>query len=530
MCIFDQNHVNVDFSSSLDKSTLKTSGQIAMRSSDLVDGLNPSEFNMCCSNSLSGNFEKSCKNECQDVCDTTLKKKNSELLNNGLKLSTDTVTKECSYEKMLYRNIISEMNMDILFDNELEEWLTKVTVKSLLDDTSALLHQYSTSVYLDHTSSTRSNFDTYKYKFKKTSAELTLIQYTVSSQCCAVCQEVSRPMELAFLGDLLVYCKDCGLAVHRRCYGVHRIFFDDKPNKHYFFLCSFCQIVRRFNKKKTSEAIQYDKKEIACAICCRHYNGTTEPEAFHPISNHANIWVHTYCAFLSRQYVQIKDVQFLRNIEWISPIQPYSATTDDTKKIFQTKYEKPVESLQGSQILSKTDTRLEYNLESNCKDSLNENVMCTSSTVVCCMFCFKTNGVLLKCSTVNCSNYMHLYCLKQEIRRTEQDGKSSTATTLTVTLGNPHTSTTSFILSVSCLLHLVTPSYCLCRKPFTPSEQSMMVGCDVCGDWLHGSCIGSNEVTRAIQKEYYKVGSILEIYITLSIFFLKYVLNLVFKM
>ncbi|XP_053993869.1 uncharacterized protein LOC128884463 [Hylaeus volcanicus] len=497
--------MSTDFSSSMNKSAFKTNREVPMGSNDLVGNFHPGDFSMCCSDSLSGNFEKSCKNECQDVCETTFKKKNSALLSNALNLTTDNVTKESSYEKVLYRNIISEMNMDILFDNELEEWLTKVTVKSLLYDTCSLLHQYSTSVYLDQTSSPRSNFNTYKYKFKKTSAELALIKYTVSSQWCAVCQEVARPMELALLGDLLVYCKDCGLAVHRRCYGVHRIFVDDQQDKHFLFLCCFCQNVRRLNKKKALKVRHSGKKEIGCAICSRHYDGTTEPEAFHPISNHDNIWVHTYCAFLSRNHVQIKDIQFVRTLEWIGPVEPYSVTKQDTQNILQKNYFTSLEKLQDFNTLSKKDTGFESHLQTKCEDPLNgENVTSEPSTVVHCMFCFKTSGVLLQCSTVNCSNFMHLYCLKRQIQCTEQDGKSSITTALTVTLGNPFTFTTSFILNISCLLHLVTPSYCLCRKPFTPSEQSMMVGCDVCGDWLHGSCIGSNEVTRAIQKEYYK--------------------------
>lgn len=92
--------------------------------------------------------------------------------------------------------------------------------------------------------------------------------------------------------------------------------------------------------------------------------------------------------------------------------------------------------------------------------------------------------------------------LKDNIRKAKQwvnklekleDEKSSSVAALEELLDESE----SFLIDVTSLIESVvqvTQVFCLCRHP----SHGIMVGCDLCGDWLHINCIGMSKAQVSV--------------------------------
>eukprot|EP01071_Lankesteria_metandrocarpae_P012907 Lankesteria_metandrocarpae@DN6396_c0_g1_i1.p1 len=147
-------------------------------------------------------------------------------------------------------------------------------------------------------------------------------------------------------------------------------------------------------------------------------------------------------------------------------------------------------------------------------------------SAVRCFVCGSSFGALTECMTPDCTVKMHAVCLRFWIGENEKRGNSSFMTCIKLHVSNRcthaqpasppgdgsvyiresgiRTGSPSELLSggdlkVYCPDHAPPHRYCVCGQTFDNAsvEAAFMIGCDSCGDWLHGTCVGRGPESSA---------------------------------
>lgn len=227
-------------------------------------------------------------------------------------------------------------------------------------------------------------------------------------------------------------------------------------------------------------------------------------------------WVHVYCALLSPQAVRIRDLKNMSRFEVLGrkitrPLEKKELTAIKTEEAgSENEDAKTIEP--KSEFVAKSESaEPETKIESTDDGPEIKN---ESGDLQTCQLCESSLGFFLCCQAEGCDVSLHPYCLRMLMHEYEQEGKNQISTC--VELNICHDTSTSRadlvlgpggIVRVFCPAHAPQPKYCRCRRPFdSTTDASLMVGCDVCGDWLHGACIGAAAAECAVEADHYQVS------------------------
>ncbi|CEL96581.1 unnamed protein product [Vitrella brassicaformis CCMP3155] len=332
---------------------------------------------------------------------------------------------------------------------------------------------------------------------------------------CDVCFNTEKPEFYRLQGDQMVVCRRCKLTVHRRCYGVASKTPSDS------FICDFCRVSNVDHQQDAQ------KPRPPCYLC-----GSSEG-ALKQANN--GVWVHLLCALCFPDTAWVKDLRSMTNIDIIAePGQQGPVYMEDNN----TATTSPAGGSRQDQVCPLTPRP-------------------DPGSSVSCHICGKAGGRTLPCCEEDCARRAHVVCaaraaakssnpqhsrrfnlairqLKQKAEldqieeqqrlvakrsplmedsdsedeseadgeegqggRNKRDKREKEDGKVVKSLRDLHWAVPTYW----CDKHAPPPLYCICRQPY--SEDKFMIGCDVCGDWLHGRCVGLSE-DRAADMEVYQ--------------------------